>query len=91
MEAMRHTEFRAWRVKRGMTQRQAATYLNLSIATIRAYEASPRRTTKRRKVPEYLPKYMNALLDSEMLRAAPAALRKQVVQAYREQQRQQRA
>lgn len=87
MKAMTHTEFKAWRAKRKMTQRQAAVYLSLSIATIRAYEANPRRAEKWRKVPRYMQRYIEGLQAIDMLAAAPASLRKQVAQAYREHQK----
>jgi transcriptional regulator with XRE-family HTH domain len=91
MKAMKHTEFRAWRVKRGMTQRQAADYLSLSIATIRAYEASPRRTAKFRTVPPYLPRFMEALECTEVFKMVPAEVRRQAIQAWRKAEAERKA
>lgn len=74
---MTYQDFRAWRKKRGMTQQSAADFLNLSIATIRAYEASPRRNAKARKIPVYLRRYIEALEAEAQL----AQLRKELRQA----------
>lgn len=74
---MTHIEFRSWRKEqRGMTQQQAADFLHLSIATIRAYEANPRRNEKARKVPEYMQRYIEALHAEEKLKELRAAFRR---------------
>lgn len=73
---MTHLEFREWRKKQGKTQQQAADFLRLSIATIRAYEADPRRNEKARKVPEYVRRYLEALYAEEKLKQIRAAFRR---------------
>lgn len=59
-----------------MTQQEAADFLSLSIATIRAYEANPRRNDKARKVPEYMRRYIEALTAEEKLKEIRAGLRR---------------
>ena len=74
---MSHLDFRAWRAKQKLTQEQAASYLHLSVSTIRAYEASPRRNHKARAVPAYMAAYLQALKDQEELRTMKRDLRKE--------------
>jgi transcriptional regulator with XRE-family HTH domain len=65
---MTYKEFRAWRLAREWTQQEAADYLHLSISTIRAYEANPRRNEKARDVPEYMRRYLEALHAEDKLK-----------------------
>jgi hypothetical protein len=58
---MNHIGFRSWRRGKGFTQQQAATYLHRSIATIRAWEADPKRNQKHRNIPDYLTSHLKAL------------------------------
>lgn len=76
---MTHQEFRDWRKKQGMTQQEAADHLHLSIATIRSYEANPRRNKKGRKVPEYMRRYIEALKAEEKLKEIRSAFRRKGV------------
>lgn len=70
---MNYKQFRAWRHRHNLGQREAAILLRCSLSTVAAYETPPGQQAKHRKVPDQV-RLLIALLGTRPRVAAARAV-----------------